>query len=616
VAVIPRRQPLSLTTPAERTQYATLHGDFVNTTNAIAEHEAWHASHGSGNDAHFLFWHRYFIRRLEDFLGAQAAERWEPIPYWPSNTPIPAELTAGTANANPNVAPPTWTTMAGGATADPVFGYTALGQFKSSAELGQSLGFSYHGQVHGAVGGTMATFQSPAAPIFFPWHGFIDHIWARWQRRAMPAATLITRGNIGDPSAANLRINLFMRRSDGNLWERYWNGSSWIWVNTGKAVFGRAVAHVRGDVEDVDPADIRINLFVQGEDRKLWERYWNGSSWSWNDTGKQVDGEPLILARGNIGAANAATLRINLFVRGLDGKLWERYWNGSSWTWVDTGKAVAGDPIAIVRGDVQDVDPADIRINLFVRGADNKLWERYWNGASWSWVDTGKLIADEPVAFIRGNVGDPNSANVRINVFVRGLDGKLWERYWNGSSWMWVDTGKGVRGRVVPIVRGNRHSVDGGDVRINLFVQGADGKLWERYWNGDSWSWIDTGKPADGEPFAVVRGNIDSADAATLRINLFCPVLQSTPSGGPTSHPHYDIRLWERYWNGASWSWSDTGVNIRGPVVGVVRGDSEGMAADDLRINLFAARDDGRLWERYWNGAAWSWTDTGLTVAI
>jgi hypothetical protein len=609
------RKPLSLTSPAERRQYATAHGDFINTTNALAEHHAWHNSHGPGNDAHFLFWHRYYIRNLEDFLGTQGVDHFVPTPYWPSNTPIPAELTAGTANANPNVTPPTWTTMAGGSTPAPIFGYLSLGQFKSTAELGQAIA-GYHGIVHNTVGGTMASFSSPAAPIFHPWHGYIDYIWAEWQRRAVPVPTVLMRGNAGDPSGADIRINLFVRRADGNLWERYWNGASWSWVSHGMAVYGRAVALVRGDVEDVAAGDVRINLFVQGSDRKLWERYWNGSTWSWADTGRQVDGEPLVLARGNVRSANAATLRVNLFVRGLDGKLWERYWDGAAWSWADTGKAVAGDPIAIVRGDVEGVAANDLRINLFVRGADNMLWERYWNGASWVWADHGKLIADDPVAFIRGNVGDPNAANVRINLFVRGMDGKLWERYWNGASWVWADHGKGVRGRVVPIVRGNRSSVNGQDVRINLFVQGTDGKLWERYWNGNTWVWADTGRKADGEPFAIVRGNTGSVDGSTLRINLFVPVPQATMSGGSSPHPHYDIRLWERYWDGNTWSWADTGRNIRGPAVGIPRGDFEGVAADDLRINLFVAGDDGKLWERYWGGAGWSWADTGGTVAI
>jgi hypothetical protein len=562
--MIPRRRNIHEFSSAQHQQYAALHATFTATTGAVADHLAWHSSHGPGSDDHFLVWHRYFIRWLEDYLGGQGMDSESPIPYWSSDTSIPPELTAGTMNANPGVRPPTWTTMGGGPDVAPGFGYTSLGQFRTTGELGRALGTSYHGTVHNTVGGTMGTFSSPLAPIFFPWHGYIDHIYAEWQRRAMPQPTAIVRGYVGGPDPTHLRINLFVRRRDGNL----------------------------------------------------WERYWDGAGWSWNDTGLQVDGEPLIIARGNTGSPDAGDLRVNLFVRGLDGTLWERYWDGASWTWIDTGKAVAGDPIAVVRGDVEGVDADDLRINLFVRGADGNLWERYWDGGNWSWVDTGKAVSHEPVALVRGSSESPDAGGIRINLFVRGADGRLWERYWDGAAWSWVDTGKGVRGRVATILRGNQRSTDGADIRINLFAEGTDGKLWERYWDGGNWSWVDTGKPAVGEPVAVVRGNADSVDPAAIRINLFVPVLETSSSGGPTPHRHFDVRLWERYWNGAAWTWVDTGRDIRSKPAAIARGDIEDVAADDLRINLWVAGEDGKLWERYWDGASWSWVDTGADVSF
>jgi hypothetical protein len=442
--MIPHRRNVHEFSSAQNQQYAGLHSSFVATTGAVADHLAWHQSHGPGSDDHFLVWHRYFVRWLEDYLGSQGMDVESPIPYWPSDTPIPPELTAGTANANPNVKPPTWTTLAGGTDVAPVFGYTALGQFTTTAELALAIGTSYHGTVHNTIGGTMATFSSPLAPIFYPWHGYIDHIWAQWQRRTMAQPTAIVRGNTGSPDAADVRINLFVRRTDGNLWERYWDGATWTWVNTGKAVFGRAVTLARGDIEDVAADDIRINLFVQGADRRLWERYWNGANWTWVDTGLDVDGEPLILARGNVGSPDAGELRVNLFVRGLDGNLWERYWDGASWTWVDTGKAVSHDPVALVRGSSGSPDASGIRINLLVRGTDGHLWERYWYGASWTWVDTGLDIRNKPSVIVRGDVEDVAADDLRINLWVAGDDGELWERYWDGASWNWVDTGADV----------------------------------------------------------------------------------------------------------------------------------------------------------------------------
>jgi Common central domain of tyrosinase len=37
-----------------------------------------------------------------------------------------------------------------------------------------------HGLVHNAVGGTMATASSPAEPLFWLHHAFVDRLWARW----------------------------------------------------------------------------------------------------------------------------------------------------------------------------------------------------------------------------------------------------------------------------------------------------------------------------------------------------------------------------------------------------------------------------------------------------
>ena len=613
--MIPRRMPIGLLSSDQRQQYADLHAVFIATTGALSDHLQWHSSHGSGSDAHFLYWHRYFVRWLEDYLGAQGRDFVSPVPYWPSDTQIPAELSAGTVNTVPNVPTPSWATMAGGAVPAPLFGHTSLGQFKSSAELGGAIGASYHGTVHNTVGGTMATFSSPAAPIFYPWHGYVDHIWAEWQRHAAPQPVAIVRGHVGGPDPGALRINLFVRRADGNLWERYWDGTSWTWSDTGKAVFGAVAVLVRGDIEDVAANDVRINLFVQGADRRLWNRSWNGSTWTWTDTGKEVDGEPLVIARGDLGSPSNARLRANVFVRGADGNLWEYAWDGS-WSWTDTGKAVSGNPVAVVHGDMEGVEADDVRIHLFVRGADHRLWERYWNGSTWSWTDTGMEVSDDPVALVRGSTGSPRRAGVRMNVFVRGMDGHLWERHWNGSSWTWIDTGRGVRGRVVALTRGNRRGASDAEVRINVFAQGTDGNLWERYWNGSSWRWVNTGRPVDGQPVALLRGNVDSVHGADIRINLLVPVLQTSASGGTSPHRHYDTRLWERYWNGAQWTWVDTGRNIRSTPAVLAHGDIEDVGTRDLRLHLWAAGEDGKLWQRSWNGSSWAWEDTGADVAI
>jgi hypothetical protein len=131
-------------------------------------------------------------------------------------------------------------------------------------------------------------------------------------------------------------------------------------------------------------------------------------------------------------------VRINVFVRGTNGNLWEYFWNGQQWLWRDTGQAVLGDPTAVIRGETDD-PTGDVRINVFVQGANLNLWEYFWNGQQWVWRDTGQTVEGNPTAVIRGETDDP-TGDVRINVFVRGINGNLWEYFWNGQQWVWRDT--------------------------------------------------------------------------------------------------------------------------------------------------------------------------------
>jgi hypothetical protein len=113
-----------------------------------------------------------------------------------------------------------------------------------------------------------------------------------------------------------------------------------------------------------------------------------------------ADGTPLIVARGNLGSTKGSAVRIHVFNRvpefhsadHVEVRLWERFWNGTTWVWNDTGRNVAGDPVAVSYGNLADLDGSDVRMNLFVTGDDGKLWERYWNGTTWTWADTGRAV--------------------------------------------------------------------------------------------------------------------------------------------------------------------------------------------------------------------------------
>lgn len=211
-----RRDLKTLSSP-ERTELANLIRSHV-TQAVLDEHEAWHQMHGPGgmtgpgSGEHFLAFHRTFIGKLEDNLRSQGKNTYVPLPRWNPFDTIPAEFShPGRNTSNPRIPLPSWATQAGGSDRDPIFGYTSLGQFQSSDELGRSLGDNFHGSVHGTIGGDMNSFISPRDPIFYPWHAFLDDLWSEWEelRTSQPPVSG-TSGRTGGGTAAGSQSRCFI----------------------------------------------------------------------------------------------------------------------------------------------------------------------------------------------------------------------------------------------------------------------------------------------------------------------------------------------------------------------------------------------------------------------
>lgn len=66
-----------------------------------------------------------------------------------------------------------------------------------------------------------------------------------------------------------------------------------------------------------------------------------------------------------------------------------------------------------------------------------------------------------------------------------------------------------------------------------------------------------------------------------------------------------DNALWQRTWNGSAWSgWTSVGGSLTSSPAAVASGTN--------RIDVFARGVDNRLWHRWWNGSAWSsWSPVG-----
>lgn len=167
------RRDLSSLSESDRAQLADLIEQYA-TPAVVQQHiNGPPGLHTSGTV--FLSWHRAYLGGLEAFLVAQGQAQWSPLPAWNPATPIPSEFNRpdsgrdALVDLTPNVS------------FSPDFDEPALASFTSDDELGMAL-MGPHGTVHVQVGGVMADFRSPSAPIFWPWHSFVDDIWWAWQR--------------------------------------------------------------------------------------------------------------------------------------------------------------------------------------------------------------------------------------------------------------------------------------------------------------------------------------------------------------------------------------------------------------------------------------------------
>jgi len=125
--------------------------------------------------------HRAYFGAMEAWLNANGGSAYVPLPMWNSADPIPPEFNVvkpeddGTArpslvNLNPGIPKP------------PQYEPPAVCDFEDPADLGDAIN-GWHGSVHCAIGGTMCNIMiASAAPIFWCWHAFVDHIYWDWQQ--------------------------------------------------------------------------------------------------------------------------------------------------------------------------------------------------------------------------------------------------------------------------------------------------------------------------------------------------------------------------------------------------------------------------------------------------
>jgi murein DD-endopeptidase MepM/ murein hydrolase activator NlpD len=204
------------------------------------------------------------------------------------------------------------------------------------------------------------------------------------------------------------------------------------------------------------------------------------------------------------------------------------------------------------------------REDVFVRGTDNALWHRWWDGGTWSgWESQGGVLASDPAVAARP--GD------RLDVFARGMEGGLWHKSWDGSRWSgWLrEDGTPISAPAVAAWGGER---------LDLFIRGADSALWHRSWDGRGWStWDSRGGVLNSSPAAVSWG-----------VNRFDVFVNGT-----------DNAMWHGWSDETGWhGWESLG--------GILSSAPAVASQHENQLEVFVLGNDGGLYWRRWSGTGWS----------
>jgi hypothetical protein len=94
-------------------------------------------------------------------------------------------------------------------------------------------------------------------------------------------------------------------------------------------------------------------------------------------------------------------------------------------------------------------------------------------------VEVNGIDLGAPRGGLRDSPGAVSWGPNRIDCFVRGTNDHLWHKWWDGRRWSdWEDLGAPPNG-----VRSSPAAVSWGHNRIDCFVRGSNDRLWHKWWS-------------------------------------------------------------------------------------------------------------------------------------
>ena len=294
-----------------------------------------------------------------------------------------------------------------------------------------------------------------------------------------------------------------------------------------------AAAPARADVVDDGPAVAAVGAgdmraFIRGSDGALWTRSWNGSVWSsWSSLGGVLTSGPAVSARPNG--------TYDVVVRGVANTYYHAAFTlAGGWTgFAPIGGTFLSAPSVTYRQGSGEIDVVGV-------GTDSQLYHAFYAGGWSGWEPLGGGISANPSMI--------SPASGTLDIYVRGVaDHQLYQKTWTpGVGWSAFYPLGGVLSSGIAATAWDTN-------RRDIFARGADGAMWIRSWtNSGGWAqWARLGGQLTSGPAAVTTApnslEIFAREGARLLSNGFAstwtgwqnfgyaPLFTSPPPPPPTA---------------------------------------------------------------------------------
>jgi len=404
---------------------------------------------------------------------------------------------------------------------------------------------------------------------------------ANVQAPALVGASLGEAPAVCAPDANSLA--LFVRGTNGALWYKHWDGTTW---STSMSLGGVLTSSPAA----TSPGNGQVNVFVRGRDGTMYQRYWpNAGSWSnWVSLGGQIP------AGTAPAACSWGSGRLDLFVQGMNGALYHKSCTGSTWSsWENLGGYLTSSPAAATA-------PGSSRIDVFVLGSDNGLWQRTYNSVWSSWTSLSAVT--QTIYYV------PQAGSTWAN---RGTAGASYDAYVSTPSLFqtqsngypyWGDIGKNDFIYIPAGSATNNQNVASWEIGFH-FTGIASGQRYQKIWDKASGGFffkIDTIYGANQCYLTIYRATTGGSGArwyiptdTVLRVghNYYIQIAWDT-SAGPGNEPYPTVWIGEdgnapvhqTHWDESGGALGGTGSWYNDAVGGVNLGNT----ASDVGSNASA----------------------------